>query len=204
MSIDDHLARASSRHAAERRRPSDRAAGLRTDRPQAHAQATAAAEPLDEPPGVRSRFQGLRVGGGSIQAKWVVTVLPMITAPASRRLATTSASYSATLSAQGFEPAGGRQSRDVDDVLDADRDPVERAPVLAAGELLIEHAGLPIARRDRARPSLDPRLPLVDPVEAPLQDLDARRLAFAQGSADACDRLVLREESRNIGRADST
>ena len=31
-------------------------------------QATAAAEPLDEPPGVRSRFQGLRVIGGSIQA----------------------------------------------------------------------------------------------------------------------------------------
>ena len=30
--------------------------------------ATAAAEPLDEPPGVRSRFQGLRVIGGSIQA----------------------------------------------------------------------------------------------------------------------------------------
>ena len=31
-------------------------------------QATAAAEPLEEPPGVRSRFQGLRVIGGSIQA----------------------------------------------------------------------------------------------------------------------------------------
>ncbi len=31
-------------------------------------QATAAAEPLDDPPGVRSRFQGLRVIGGSIQA----------------------------------------------------------------------------------------------------------------------------------------
>ena len=46
--------------------------------------ATAAAEPLDEPPGVRSRFQGLRVGGGSIQANWVVTVLPTITAPAVR------------------------------------------------------------------------------------------------------------------------
>ena len=30
--------------------------------------ATAAAEPLDEPPGVRSRFHGLRVMGGSIQA----------------------------------------------------------------------------------------------------------------------------------------
>ena len=35
-------------------------------------QATAAAEPLDEPPGVRSRFQGLRVTGGSIQASKAV------------------------------------------------------------------------------------------------------------------------------------
>ena len=31
-------------------------------------QATAAAEPLDEPPGVRPRSQGFRVGGGSTQA----------------------------------------------------------------------------------------------------------------------------------------
>ena len=52
-------------------------------------EATAAAEPLEEPPGVRSRFQGLRVIGGSIQAYGVVTVLPRITAPDFRRLATT-------------------------------------------------------------------------------------------------------------------
>src|SRR5271157_1562061 len=55
-------------------------------------QATAAAEPLDEPPGVRSKFQGLRVTGGSIQAKGVETVLPRINAPAWRSLATTVAS----------------------------------------------------------------------------------------------------------------
>src|SRR5580692_805037 len=63
-------------------------------------QATAAAEPLDEPPGVRSRFHGFLVTGGSIQAYGVVTVLPMIRAPASRRFATILASASATLLAQ--------------------------------------------------------------------------------------------------------
>lgn len=46
--------------------------------------ATAAADPLDDPPGVRSRFHGLRVGGGSKKAYGVVTVLPTMTAPASR------------------------------------------------------------------------------------------------------------------------
>ena len=45
--------------------------------------ATATAEPLLEPPGVHSRFQGLRVGGGSKQANSVVTVLPRMMAPAS-------------------------------------------------------------------------------------------------------------------------
>src|SRR5262249_52335897 len=67
-------------------------------------QATAAAEPLDEPPGVRSSFQGLRVTGGSIQAYGVVTVLPRITAPALRRLATMVASASAMLRNPRFDP----------------------------------------------------------------------------------------------------
>src|SRR5439155_25681741 len=41
--------------------------------------ATAAAEPLLDPPGVRSAFHGLRVGGGSKLAYCVVTVLPTST-----------------------------------------------------------------------------------------------------------------------------
>src|SRR5207253_7725444 len=65
--------------------------------------ATAAADPLDEPPGVRSKFQGLRVTGGSIQANGVETVLPRMIAPASRRRATIRASASAG--------AGGRNHR---------------------------------------------------------------------------------------------
>ena len=54
--------------------------------------ATAAADPLEEPPGVWARFHGLRVGGGSKHANCVVTVLPSITAPAPRNKPTSSAS----------------------------------------------------------------------------------------------------------------
>src|SRR5438045_4033507 len=54
--------------------------------------ATAAAEPLLDPPGVRSRSQGLRVPRGWVAANSVVTVLPRITAPASRSAATAAAS----------------------------------------------------------------------------------------------------------------
>ena len=67
-------------------------------------QATAAAEPLEEPPGVRSRFHGLRVIGGSTQAYGVVTVLPMINAPASSKLVTTSASRSAIHKSAALAP----------------------------------------------------------------------------------------------------
>src|SRR5262249_15468253 len=50
--------------------------------------ATAAAEPLEEPPGVRAGSHGLQVPRGSVEANSVVTVLPTITAPASRSAAT--------------------------------------------------------------------------------------------------------------------
>src|SRR5262249_46688765 len=56
--------------------------------------ATAAAEPLDEPPGVYAVFHGLRVPRGSEAANSVVTVLPTITAPASRSARTLAASFS--------------------------------------------------------------------------------------------------------------
>ena len=56
--------------------------------------ATAAAEPLDEPPGVRAGSCGLRVLPGVKQANSVVTVLPSTTAPAARSRATIAASWS--------------------------------------------------------------------------------------------------------------
>src|SRR5688500_4538019 len=51
--------------------------------------ATAAAEPLLDPPGVRDTSHGLRVTGGSKLANCVVTVLPRRTAPACRSRCTT-------------------------------------------------------------------------------------------------------------------
>ena len=54
--------------------------------------ATAAAEPEEEPPGVWSRFSGLRVPLVGKVASSVVTVLPSITAPARRKVASTAAS----------------------------------------------------------------------------------------------------------------
>ena len=55
--------------------------------------ATAAAEPLDEPPGVRRMSCGLVVLPGVTAANSVVTVLPRMTAPASRANATHAASF---------------------------------------------------------------------------------------------------------------
>ncbi len=54
--------------------------------------ATAAAEPEEEPPGVCSRFTGLRVRDGVRVASSVVTVLPRMTAPARRSAVTQEAS----------------------------------------------------------------------------------------------------------------
>src|SRR3981081_14014 len=54
----------------------------------------AAAEPLDEPPGVRALSSGFRVGPGAYRAYSDVTVLPSTMAPAARRRATMVASCS--------------------------------------------------------------------------------------------------------------
>src|SRR5712691_9566443 len=54
--------------------------------------ATAAAEPLDEPPGGCAGFQGLHVSAGSWKANSVALVLPRMMAPARRRRATLVAS----------------------------------------------------------------------------------------------------------------
>src|SRR5215468_8805397 len=66
--------------------------------------ATAAAEPLLEPPGVRVVSHGLRVPRGSVEANSVVTVLPTITAPASRNAATLALSRSLRNPSNSGEP----------------------------------------------------------------------------------------------------
>src|SRR5215469_9584800 len=59
-------------------------------------QATPAADPELDPPGVRPARHGLTVGAGSAPANAVVAVFPAMTAPASRSRATTAASCSGT------------------------------------------------------------------------------------------------------------
>ena len=54
--------------------------------------ATAAADPLEDPPGVCARLRGFAVGPGWRNANSVVIVLPSMTAPASRASATHAAS----------------------------------------------------------------------------------------------------------------
>ncbi len=66
--------------------------------------ATAAAEPLLEPPGVRAVSHGLHVSRGSVAANSVVTVLPTMTAPASRNAATLAPSRSLRNPANSGEP----------------------------------------------------------------------------------------------------
>jgi len=58
--------------------------------------ATAAADPLDEPPGVWSRPRGLRVAPGVKFASSAVTVLPNTQPPALRSAATQAASAAGT------------------------------------------------------------------------------------------------------------
>ena len=90
---DDVVGRLVADDAAERRgpqAPSRRSACRR--RPCTMWSATAAAEPLDEPPGVCAGLCGLRVTLGQSPANSQVIVLPRITAPAARTSATEDAS----------------------------------------------------------------------------------------------------------------
>src|SRR5262245_63742537 len=66
--------------------------------------ATAAAEPLLDPPGLCSRFHGFRVGPGSRFAKTVVTVFPSTIAPACLNFVTARASQSGTKSLKKHQP----------------------------------------------------------------------------------------------------
>ena len=140
--------------------------------------ATAAAEPEEEPPGVCSRLRGLCVLPGVKVASSVVTVLPMMTAPARRSAVTQAAS------AMGCRPLWARQpfsvgmSDSIDDVLDADGNPMQRADALA---LLAQAIGGPCllerALAVEEGPGLHLRLEGGDAVEAGADQLLRARLA---------------------------
>ena len=66
--------------------------------------ATAAADPLEEPPGVCAELCGLRALPGLRKANSVVTVLPRTIAPAARSMETTVASREGVRPAYSTEP----------------------------------------------------------------------------------------------------
>src|SRR3569833_2443656 len=69
--------------------------------------ATPAAEPLLDPPGVRVGSHGFRVLPGKVAANSVVTDLPRIIAPASRRARTLADSRLVRMPANRGEPGPG-------------------------------------------------------------------------------------------------
>ena len=103
---------------------------------------TAAAEPLEEPPGVCSRLCGLRVLPGEKYAHSVVTVLPSITAPAARSIVTTVGVVARRAPLVQHRAVLGRHVGGVDDVLQADRHAVQRADRLARAPALVGGARL--------------------------------------------------------------
>ena len=170
--------------AAVARRPGDRAAGLRAERARHMPHATAAAEPLELPPGVRSRFHGLRVTGGSKLANAVVTVLPMITAPACRSRSTTVASRRAKLFAHSFEPQPVGKSKTSMMSLTPIGMPCSGPRFCPAFSSAVSRsASLACAARGRRRPTRARVLVPVDAGEALLQQFDRRQFAAADDSA---------------------
>src|ERR1700689_1592388 len=97
--------------------------------------ATDAAEPLDEPPGVCATFHGLRVPRGSDAANSVVTVLPTMTAPASRSARTLAASFPERQPANSGEPISVGMST------------VSMMSLMPTGMPSIGDAGLPARKR---------------------------------------------------------
>ena len=106
----------------------------------------AAAEPEDEPPGVRRVSHGLRVGPGGAVANSVVTVLPRMTAPASRSAVTEAASRCVRQPLKKAEPFSVGKSR------------VSMMSLTPTGMPSIGESGLPSFQRAVERAPLRVRL----------------------------------------------
>ena len=139
--------------------------------------ATATAEPPLEPPALRSGSHGLAAAGVvTPKASSCVAVLPITTAPASRSRVTSGASRGGRIGVRDRGAAAGRQARDVDDVLDGDRDAVQRPARAALGERgRLPARALVIEQRERPE-----RARGLGPREARLGQLDHAELAPAQ------------------------
>ena len=88
--------------------------------------ATAAADPLDDPPGVCARSRGFAVGPGWRSANSVVTVLPSITRAGLARERDARRICRRPMAGVNRRAVGSRHVVRVDDVLHAERQPVER------------------------------------------------------------------------------
>ena len=105
------------------------------------ASATAAAEPDDEPPGVRSRIVRIARLARAEERQFRRTVLPKMTAPAARSAVTTRIRCGRRPAKTGVPFSVGK-SDGIDDVLDADRYAVQCAERLAAGDGGVGGVGL--------------------------------------------------------------
>ena len=167
--------------------------------------ATAIALPPLEPPGIRVGSCGLRACGlVTPSANSCVEVLPRITAPAARHRSTASASSAGTR-VVGVGAAAGADAADVDDVLDRDRDAVQRSAAAAGAQLGVAGAGLGqrvLGDRPRRTPSTRPARPR----ERQLGQLDARRRPASSARAAAAIAPALRQAAeggqRRGGRAE--
>ena len=127
-------------------------------------EATAAADPLDEPPGVWPGLCGFLVLPGQNVANSVETVLPIGTAPARRIAATQAASRSGRWPPWDRRRAVlGRQVARVDHVLDPERHAVQ--PTLRRRGVGLPRSGDGVVGIEMG-PGLDVRIAVGDPLQA--------------------------------------
>ncbi len=159
--------------AAEGRRADDRAAGLRAEAARHISVATAAALPLEEPPGVWLEIPGIarrrRIEAGPLGGDGLAeNDRPGFSQRGRQRRRRAVA----TCPSRRGEPQLGRPAGNVDDVLDADGNAVQRARAFVIAQQLSSRSA---SRRRAGRidedPGFDTRFELLDPVQAVLDQI---------------------------------
>ena len=161
-------------------------------------QATAAAEPLDEPPGVRAASNGLRVGPERPIANSVVTVFPTMTAPAWRSAITHAASNFGTPILVDGRVHLRRHVGRCDDVFDGDGTAIDgrkgtRALVAACRRVRGFSRAAEVDCHERPNRPVLPR----DRLEALFEQSAWRRAAVAETSDGTHERHGFRQAARH-------
>ena len=145
--------------------------------------ATAAPDPLEEPPVKCPMFQGLRAGGqgkskdGPPCANSCVASLPSSTPPASWSRATAAASCAGTVSVQHPGMARGADAGGAEDVLERERHPVEHAAPPAGPDLRLRRTRLRQGvLGGRQQESIELGIKRLHAVDERLRQLDRRHL----------------------------